>query len=278
MKKFILISFLFCAFSVKAQQNLILNGSFGLFNLIVDSLGTSPTCQNDLVSKADYDNTVLNSNHFGDENTITFWELPCLVCLPQVLWGGGAKEGTRVLILYGEDYPVYFPTWTDTVHIIKEGKISLELDSPLSEEKRYKLSFWIKDPPSEVNNCLKQKNNYVNVGISNYNDQLGRHLITTNYGDTLWQEYSYVFETQDAEEYLTVTVGVNDTIDYGVFIDHFVLTETQEPLTTGINEISQEEKKLLKIVDILGRESKSKNGLLFYIYSDGTVEKKIIIE
>ena len=81
-----------------------------------------------------------------------------------------------------------------------------------------------------------------------------------------------------AEEYITVTVGVNDTIDYAVFIDHFVLTETQESLTTGINEISQEEKKLLKILDILGRESKSKKGLLFYIYSDGTVEKKLIVQ
>ena len=42
--------------------------------------------------------------------------------------------------------------------------------------------------------------------------------------------------------------------------------------------IAQQEKHLLKIVDILGKESKSKKGLLFYIYSDGTVEKKIIIE
>jgi len=117
------------------------------------------------------------------------------------------------------------------------------------------------------------------VGISNYNNQLGRHLITSNYGDTIWQEYTYVFETQDAEEYITVTVGVNDTIDYGVFIDHFVLTETEEPLTTGINELSGKNKQLLKIVDVLGKESSpNKKGLLFYIYSDGTVEKRIVIE
>ena len=38
-------------------------------------------------------------------------------------------------------------------------------------------------------------------------------------------------------------------------------------------------KKLLKITDILGRETKgTKNEPLFYIYDDGTVEKKIIIE
>ena len=39
------------------------------------------------------------------------------------------------------------------------------------------------------------------------------------------------------------------------------------------------DKKLLKVTDILGREPKvTKNEALFYIYDDGTVEKKIIIE
>jgi hypothetical protein len=38
-------------------------------------------------------------------------------------------------------------------------------------------------------------------------------------------------------------------------------------------------KKLIRIVDVLGREANKKsNIILFYIYSDGTVEKKIIIE
>ena len=36
------------------------------------------------------------------------------------------------------------------------------------------------------------------------------------------------------------------------------------------------EKKLIMITDVLGRKSKTKNNkLLFYIYSDGTIEKKI---
>ena len=39
------------------------------------------------------------------------------------------------------------------------------------------------------------------------------------------------------------------------------------------------EKELLKIIDVLGRETKgTKNEPLFYIYDDGTVEKRIIIE
>jgi hypothetical protein len=62
-------------------------------------------------------------------------------------------------------------------------------------------------------------------------------------------------------------------------LDDFTLVETEEPLTTGVNEVAQHEKQLLKIVDILGEESQpNKKGLLFYIYSDGTVEKRIVIE
>ena len=37
-------------------------------------------------------------------------------------------------------------------------------------------------------------------------------------------------------------------------------------------------KELLKVTDLLGRETKQTNHLLFYIYDDGTVEKRITIE
>ena len=46
---------------------------------------------------------------------------------------------------------------------------------------------------------------------------------------------------------------------------------------TGIQEHSTT-KKLLKVTGLLGRETKGTNQPLFYIYDDGTVEKKIIIE
>ena len=48
--------------------------------------------------------------------------------------------------------------------------------------------------------------------------------------------------------------------------------------TTAINEHTSN-KELIKVTDILGRETKgTKNEPLFHIYNDGTVEKKIIIE
>lgn len=48
--------------------------------------------------------------------------------------------------------------------------------------------------------------------------------------------------------------------------------------TTNIQAVSPN-KELIKIVDVLGRETiHKKNTLLFYIYSDGTVEKKVFVE
>ena len=50
--------------------------------------------------------------------------------------------------------------------------------------------------------------------------------------------------------------------------------------STSILENNAQKKELIKIVDILGRETDklNTNSPLLYIYDDGTVEKKIIIE
>jgi hypothetical protein len=49
---------------------------------------------------------------------------------------------------------------------------------------------------------------------------------------------------------------------------------------SGTTEIQEQttNKELLKVTDLLGRETKATNQLLFYIYNDGTVEKKVVIE
>ena len=44
-------------------------------------------------------------------------------------------------------------------------------------------------------------------------------------------------------------------------------------------DVDSSNKELLKATDLLGRETKgTKNEVLFYIYDDGTVEKRIVIE
>ena len=48
---------------------------------------------------------------------------------------------------------------------------------------------------------------------------------------------------------------------------------------TSIDDFFEEKKRLINVVDFLGRQSKGlKNQPLFYIYDDGTLEKKIFFE
>ena len=48
---------------------------------------------------------------------------------------------------------------------------------------------------------------------------------------------------------------------------------------TSVGEINSDNKKLIKIVDVLGRETFPKNNeILFYIYEDGTIDKRYIKE
>ena len=59
--------------------------------------------------------------------------------------------------------------------------------------------------------------------------------------------------------------------------DKFQITSTTPTNVSDL--VIEENRKLVQVVDILGREvNPSQNIILFYIYDDGTVEKKIIVE
>ena len=57
------------------------------------------------------------------------------------------------------------------------------------------------------------------------------------------------------------------------------LFEIQNCSLVGMDEIGSSQKELVKIVDLMGRETENKpNTLLIYIYSDGTKEKLYRVE
>ena len=266
MKKLTLILLVFCACNLQAQ-NLVLNGSF--------EDHTAPDCYQSW-NTTSWNAFVANSTSYGTE--VALLNDSCLTC-PPYYWGGGAQEGHWFATVRSND----FYNQGNGVTTWLYSRLSLALDSALKNTTNYKLSFYIKKPdlvaPTVCNDVL---NNYIQVGISNNATNFGTHLITTPLGTDDWQQYSVVFNTTNAEQHLTIEVGTGDTNNYVLFIDNFVIEETSEPATvfvTATNEMPQQEKKLVKIVDILGKESSSNaTGLLFYIYSDGSVEKKLIIE
>ena len=77
----------------------------------------------------------------------------------------------------------------------------------------------------------------------------------------------------------------NMTIDSNVeiwkFVSRYDINGLISCVTTSIKESNgqNDDKQLIKILDILGRDSEGLiNQPLFYIYDDGSVEKKIITD
>jgi hypothetical protein len=49
------------------------------------------------------------------------------------------------------------------------------------------------------------------------------------------------------------------------------------PNASSVSEINTN-RQVVRVTDVLGRETKATNQPLFYIYDDGTVEKRLVIE
>ena len=96
--------------------------------------------------------------------------------------------------------------------------------------------------------------NNTNMSFAIYNNP---NLNCINVDDMAWSTANW-----------TVANGIIDSQHY--FDNNCLSSAIQEHNTS---------KELLKIIDVLGRETKgTKNEPLFYIYDDGTVEKRIVIE
>jgi hypothetical protein len=102
------------------------------------------------------------------------------------------------------------------------------------------------------------------------------NLFGANSLDTTWYYYSILSNTNPVYPLTMYFVYQHST---GAFVaDTCILT--YNPTSTAITDINIiRDRKLISVIDVLGRQNKGKkNEPLFYIYDDGTVEKKIIIE
>ena len=81
---------------------------------------------------------------------------------------------------------------------------------------------------------------------------------------------------------ISVDDSIYSTNNWTVSIFNFPVIDPQHYFSNNCSGTAIEEhttnKELLKVTDLLGRESKQTNQPLFYIYDDGTVEKRIVIE
>ena len=90
--------------------------------------------------------------------------------------------------------------------------------------------------------------------------------ITPSTGSGIFQPGSYRLYTT----YSSAPFNRNNNNGELYFKGNFVTSVGIEEHTT--------KKEILKVIDLLGRETKQTKQPLFYIYNDGTVEKRIVIE
>ena len=131
-------------------------------------------------------------------------------------------------------------------------------------------------------------------GLSNGNFGYGGFVLLNDFGDTVAFEnlntagnvfglMQYNTENRILEITQNITIPFYGSLHLinGFFAGNpstsCVFPFTLNGSTTSIQELTKN-KELLKVKDLLGKETKQTNQPLFYIYDDGTVEKRIVIE
>ena len=106
------------------------------------------------------------------------------------------------------------------------------------------------------------------IGPNDGNNYTSGYISQINFAD--------LFVNPNEEGPITFTADISSELGDNVyFIDSSIIINCPSTTIENIGSL----KRLVKVVDLLGRESNEENNkILFYLYSDGTVEKKIIIE
>jgi len=110
---------------------------------------------------------------------------------------------------------------------------------------------------------------------------------TDSQGDTAWTKKfgedqsagRTVQQTTDGGYIIFGETYIDNNTGFFSYDMYLIKTDGNGNITSEFTIPMSSNRKLEKVVDILGRETKgTKNEPLFYIYDDGTVEKKVIIE
>ncbi len=182
-------------------------------------------------------------------------------------FGGGAQEGEGYIGIAAIDTTYVFGT--DSVQQIWQDAFTLQLYEPLVVGNWYELSFFTKDPPHLPDGFPPHYTTRIELGISESDTLFGEWIHTSAWPDTLWSQQTVVFQANITALHISCRPIFEQSMA-GIFVDNFELT----PLV-GVPSLCQS-KQLLRIIDVLGREVPPRsNTPLFYLYDDGTVEKRI---
>ena len=180
--------------------------------------------------------------------------------------------GSMTPLTYNECDPDH-PTPVLQIHGTTDGTVPYEGGAGWSESIPDVLDYWINH-----NNCDTEATVTPFEDIDSSDGSTAEHY--------LWNSGDNGVTT----EHIKVTGGGHDwpgawgNMDINASIEvwkFFMRFDINGNLDSSVNEVVEidHERTLLKVVDILGRETREvKNQMLFYIFSDGTTEKIFFTE
>jgi choice-of-anchor B domain-containing protein len=291
------------SFSISTDQN----GNFSIGNMydgnyevIAGQWGYNTVCTNENITTTNNNLTIVLPAGYYDDFTFDFgWSIAGGITISDPgRWERGKPEGTSS---QGLDYNPDSDITSDCFEyayvtgLIAGGQTGSNdvddfntiLTSPLfdlSSNQPHILNYysWFSNGGGGWGGG-STPNDTLTVSISNGSTTAVLETMTVNSPDMgQWN-----FRTFDLSQYITLTSNMQliiETADWDALGGHWVeggfdmFSITSTPQTT-VEELSMQDSKLIRIVDVLGRETiPSKNIPLFYIYENGKVEKKILIK
>lgn len=287
MKTLLFIATIFHV-SFSFAQNLVPNSGFEFTETVPCGWSSSNTA---------FDNSVVewNSPSYGTPDILsTLLSQDCWNYQPNSSYlGPGCPTGFQAPHS-GNNFAGFY---TYTPSISQREYLQVKLSTPMVPGNMYYVRLYV----SLADNAKYQTNN-IGVGFSSSNTfaTIGGPLAYVpqiNFTDTISDKTNWVLlmdsiVPEEAFEYIIIGNFFNDAATSLVngngctngayyYCDDVCISTDYNTCNSGvgINELSKPEKKLLRIVDTLGREINDKsNSMLIYIYSDGTTEKVFRVE
>jgi hypothetical protein len=161
---------------------------------------------------------------------------------------------------------------TDLYHNDGAGNFSLVSGTTFSDIYQGSVAFSDLDNDGDEDVMISGQN----LAELYQNDGIGNFTLVTNTPFIGVYNSSITFSDidNDGDEDALIT----GSTDVGGFTGNTSLYSNISSVSNIYDFILSTNKELLKVTDLLGRETKGTNQPLFYIYDDGTVEKRIVIE
>ena len=287
-----------------ANGNFNINGIYeGNYNIIAGSWGYITSCTNEFISSTTNNQITLQSGYYDDFTFDFGWTVTGGVSAPSDgIWQRGNPEGTDYNgsnfnpdnDVNNDCYEYAYVTGLAAGSQIGDNDVDdfntiltspvFDLSNQLTNDESYFLNYnlWFNnDFPSWGGGS--NPNDSLTVKITNGVFTTTLETLTSNSSNLgQWNSKSF-----DLSQYISLNNTMQiiiETADWDALGGHWVeggfdKFEIVVQSTTSQDDINLNSKKLIDVVDLIGRRSLPKNNnILLYIYDDGSVEKRVIID